>query len=183
MSPRLIRRPASSELLIMPISFSRPGVKAVLNARGSTDAAWTRPGGRTGSRRVLQRRSLSGNEGTERIGLSPPSRPLTDAVWTLASTSVASPTGAEFLECPLTAITTARESWVLDAACRGSALFIMVAHESLGERLEREQGAKQVCAHCPVRQSCLDYALRVREPLGIWGGLSESERRSLLPSA
>jgi len=36
---------------------------------------------------------------------------------------------------------------------------------------------------CPVRQECLDYALRVREPFGIWGGLNEAERRALTTTA
>jgi WhiB family redox-sensing transcriptional regulator len=35
--------------------------------------------------------------------------------------------------------------------------------------------------HCAVQRDCLDFALRVREPHGIWGGLTESERRRLLP--
>ena len=50
--------------------------------------------------------------------------------------------------------------------------------------------AKAICAQCPVRQECLDYALDyeshnhpgadTRHPHGIWGGLSERERRALL---
>lgn len=37
--------------------------------------------------------------------------------------------------------------------------------------------AKQICAGCPVRTECLDYALTHDERFGIWGGLSERERR------
>lgn len=37
--------------------------------------------------------------------------------------------------------------------------------------------AKVVCFRCPVRQECLDYALENDERYGIWGGLSERERR------
>ncbi len=33
---------------------------------------------------------------------------------------------------------------------------------------------------CRVREDCLDYALRIREPHGIWGGLNENERKALL---
>ena len=40
--------------------------------------------------------------------------------------------------------------------------------------------AKRVCASCEVRVECLEYALRIREPHGIWGGLNEAERRALL---
>jgi hypothetical protein len=38
---------------------------------------------------------------------------------------------------------------------------------------------RQVCAACPVRQPCLDYAITNRITHGIWGGLTERERRAL----
>ena len=37
--------------------------------------------------------------------------------------------------------------------------------------------AKRICAQCAVRDECLDYALANDERFGIWGGLSERERR------
>ncbi len=40
--------------------------------------------------------------------------------------------------------------------------------------------AKAVCAGCPVRAACLAEALGHRERHGVWGGLSEPERRALL---
>jgi len=39
--------------------------------------------------------------------------------------------------------------------------------------------AKKVCLTCEVRTECLDYALANDERFGIWGGLSERERRKL----
>ena len=39
--------------------------------------------------------------------------------------------------------------------------------------------AKKVCQSCQVRQECLEYALSNDERFGIWGGLSERERRKL----
>ena len=39
--------------------------------------------------------------------------------------------------------------------------------------------AKRVCLECEVRQECLSYALAHDERFGIWGGLSERERRRL----
>jgi len=39
--------------------------------------------------------------------------------------------------------------------------------------------AKKVCVGCEVKAECLDYALRNDERFGIWGGLSERERRKL----
>ena len=44
----------------------------------------------------------------------------------------------------------------------------------------RDEQAKQVCMTCPVLQQCRAHALKVREPYGVWGGFSESERLRLL---
>jgi len=46
-------------------------------------------------------------------------------------------------------------------------------------RGESVRDAKAVCAACPVREECLDFALRTKVAHGIWGGLSERERRNL----
>jgi WhiB family transcriptional regulator, redox-sensing transcriptional regulator len=43
--------------------------------------------------------------------------------------------------------------------------------------------AKRVCMTCEVRAECLDYALEHREKFGVWGGLSERERRRLVRRA
>jgi len=64
--------------------------------------------------------------------------------------------------------------------CRGGpSVFYPSAPESDEQRLLRVARAKSICATCPVRTPCLGYALRLREPLGIWGGLTESERRTV----
>ena len=39
--------------------------------------------------------------------------------------------------------------------------------------------AKRICSGCPVKDECLEYALENDERFGIWGGLSERERRKL----
>ena len=73
--------------------------------------------------------------------------------------------------------------WQWRAACRGEdeALFFPPAHaETRDERLSRERQAKAICAVCPVRMECLEYAVRIREPHGVWGGLNEAERRMLV---
>jgi WhiB family redox-sensing transcriptional regulator len=41
--------------------------------------------------------------------------------------------------------------------------------------------AKRICADCEVRAECLAYALQHGERFGVWGGLSERERRRLVP--
>ncbi|MBV9951866.1 MAG: WhiB family transcriptional regulator [Acidimicrobiia bacterium] len=76
--------------------------------------------------------------------------------------------------------------WQLRAACRGpqSVVFFPPAtFERKDEKLEREARAKDICRTCPVKEPCLDYAVRIKEPHGIWGGLNEAERRNLLVSA
>lgn len=44
------------------------------------------------------------------------------------------------------------------------------------------KAAKAVCMRCPVRPACLDYALTHDERFGVWGGMSERQRRQLKPS-
>jgi WhiB family redox-sensing transcriptional regulator len=39
--------------------------------------------------------------------------------------------------------------------------------------------AQQVCRRCPVAADCLDYALTRREMRGVWGGLTDEQRRHL----
>lgn len=41
--------------------------------------------------------------------------------------------------------------------------------------------AKRICGRCGVKAECLEYALAHDERFGIWGGLSERERRRLRP--
>lgn len=43
--------------------------------------------------------------------------------------------------------------------------------------------AKRICESCEVREQCLEYALKNDERFGIWGGLSERERRKLRKQA
>ena len=76
--------------------------------------------------------------------------------------------------------------WQLDAACRGefaAAFYPPIRSESKHERLARERAAKAVCDECPVRVPCLDHAIRADERYGIWGGLTDAERRHLPRSA
>jgi WhiB family redox-sensing transcriptional regulator len=47
------------------------------------------------------------------------------------------------------------------------------------ERGASTREAKEVCRGCVVRQDCLDFALDNGEKFGIWGGMSERERRRL----
>ena len=62
----------------------------------------------------------------------------------------------------------------------GAVFFPPPSTERKREKLAREARAKEICAACPVVGECRDYALSIREPHGVWGGLSEQERRLLL---
>jgi len=64
--------------------------------------------------------------------------------------------------------------WRELAACRGTDLEVFFP-----ERGESAGPAREVCAACQVRQPCLDYAITNRIAHGIWGGLTERERRAL----
>ncbi|MGV1004515.1 MAG: WhiB family transcriptional regulator [Candidatus Nanopelagicales bacterium] len=68
--------------------------------------------------------------------------------------------------------------WQEVGACRGADqdLFFHPQNERGLARLRRDRAAKMVCATCPVRVECADYAIRAREPYGVWGGMTEEER-------
>jgi WhiB family transcriptional regulator, redox-sensing transcriptional regulator len=73
--------------------------------------------------------------------------------------------------------------WQFRAACRGedAALFFAPHYfEKRPEKEAREAKARVFCNRCEVRQECLEYALRIREPHGLWGGMNEAQRRTLL---
>jgi WhiB family redox-sensing transcriptional regulator len=66
------------------------------------------------------------------------------------------------------------EDWTIAAGCRGmdpDELFVQGAAQNR---------AKVVCATCPVRTECLADALDNRVEYGVWGGMTERERRALL---
>ena len=75
------------------------------------------------------------------------------------------------------------DTWHLHARCRNNyshLFFPPSTFERKDDRERREVRARAVCGTCKVRKECLEYALRIKEPYGIWGGHTESERRQLL---
>lgn len=64
--------------------------------------------------------------------------------------------------------------WQLRALCRevDATLFFPAP-------CEQATAAKRVCQLCEVRTECLDYAITNDERVGVWGGMSERERRKL----
>jgi len=68
--------------------------------------------------------------------------------------------------------------WQEHGLCREAdpLLFFHPQNERGLARIRRDREAKNVCSRCPVRMECADYAVRAREPYGVWGGLSEEDR-------
>lgn len=76
--------------------------------------------------------------------------------------------------------------WRSRAACLSHAAVVFFGVDDIEtpvERRHREEQAKRICAACPVRVECLEYALTMREPYGIWGGLTEIERKARIRAA
>lgn len=71
------------------------------------------------------------------------------------------------------------DDWRQRAACRDldPELFFPVSEKGPGAR--QADRAKAVCARCPVRAACLEYALDNALDHGIFGGTTETERRTL----
>jgi WhiB family transcriptional regulator, redox-sensing transcriptional regulator len=68
--------------------------------------------------------------------------------------------------------------WINQAAYSAAdpEVFFPASHEADAE-------AKQHCVICPVRDECREYALAAGEEFGVWGGLSEDERKATLLDA
>jgi hypothetical protein len=71
------------------------------------------------------------------------------------------------------------DNWRAYRACtiENAELFFPVGDSALA-RAQAEQ-AKQVCRRCPVAEWCLQWALETRQDSGVWGGLSEDDRRRI----
>ncbi len=77
-------------------------------------------------------------------------------------------------------------NWQRKALCKGvrsSLFFPPTTSEKKDEKERRESRAKAICGRCRVASPCRDYALTLKEPYGIWGGLNESERNRILTRA
>lgn len=72
--------------------------------------------------------------------------------------------------------------WQYKGACRNmdTEVFFHPEGERGGTRRRRAEAAKAICATCPVINECREYALAAHEPYGVWGGMSEEERRDYL---
>ena len=69
--------------------------------------------------------------------------------------------------------------WRHNAACRDEEPELFFPIGSTGPALVQIEEAKAVCLRCDVREQCLEWALKTDQDAGVWGGLSEDERRAL----
>lgn len=70
-------------------------------------------------------------------------------------------------------------TWVQGAACWGEDPELFFPIGNTGPALLQIEDAKAVCRRCDVINQCLDWALESGQDAGVWGAMSEDERRSL----
>jgi WhiB family redox-sensing transcriptional regulator len=66
-------------------------------------------------------------------------------------------------------------SWMANGNCAQEPPSTFFPSDGVGVEV-----ARRICASCPVKEPCLEYALRNRIDHGVWGGCSERERRRIL---
>jgi WhiB family redox-sensing transcriptional regulator len=69
--------------------------------------------------------------------------------------------------------------WRHRSACLDEDPELFFPIGNTGPALLQIEEAKQVCRRCEVREQCLAWALEAGQDHGVWGGLSEDERRAL----
>ncbi|HSG80008.1 MAG TPA: WhiB family transcriptional regulator [Acidimicrobiia bacterium] len=65
-------------------------------------------------------------------------------------------------------------AWQDDANCKGANADLFFPERGASTRT-----AKSICRECRVRAECLEFAIETGEKFGIWGGMSERERRKV----
>jgi WhiB family redox-sensing transcriptional regulator len=65
--------------------------------------------------------------------------------------------------------------WMVHGSCRTEPPSRFFPSDGVGVDI-----ARRLCASCPVKEPCLEYALVNRIDHGVWGGASERERRRIL---
>lgn len=69
--------------------------------------------------------------------------------------------------------------WRHQAACLNEDPELFFPVGNTGPALMQIAEAKKICRVCPVREACLQWALEAGQDHGVWGGMSEDERRAL----
>ena len=69
--------------------------------------------------------------------------------------------------------------WRHRAICRDEDPELFFPVVTTGPALDQVERAKEVCRRCDVVDQCLEWALETNQDAGVWGGMSEDERRAL----
>lgn len=69
--------------------------------------------------------------------------------------------------------------WRMKAECRDADPEIFFPIGNTGPAARQIEQAKEICHDCPVECQCRDWALDTGQDSGVWGGLSEDERRGV----
>ena len=73
-------------------------------------------------------------------------------------------------------------AWQAEGECRkyDPETFFLPYNSRGADKEERTQRAKAVCGKCAVVEQCLKFSLDTAQEFGVWGGLSEDERRAVI---
>lgn len=88
-------------------------------------------------------------------------------------------TGPQFDQLAESIVLPNEGEWMLESACLGVATSVMFPEPGKGTPYD-DTAAKALCAKCPVRDECLEYALawpEASDRYGIFGGMNPAERR------
>ncbi|HEU4691604.1 MAG TPA: WhiB family transcriptional regulator [Vicinamibacterales bacterium] len=103
-----------------------------------------------------------------------PDKPITQGSGAGNGTQAGTRQGVPHMHDDTTQPAVLAENWQDDANCLGVDPDLFFP-----ERGASTREAKEVCRGCVVREQCLEFALQNGEKFGIWGGLSERERRRI----
>jgi WhiB family redox-sensing transcriptional regulator len=71
------------------------------------------------------------------------------------------------------------EDWRHRSACRDTDPDLFFPIGATGDAIGHAEAAKAVCRQCPVRLDCLEFAMTSNQDSGVWGGVTEDERRRM----
>jgi WhiB family transcriptional regulator, redox-sensing transcriptional regulator len=72
-----------------------------------------------------------------------------------------------------------QDDWRSQGACLHADPDVFFPISAAGASASQVRKARAICAGCPVRATCTDFALEHRDLQGIWGGTTDDERRKL----
>ncbi|WP_406053871.1 WhiB family transcriptional regulator [Kribbella sp. NBC_00889] len=81
------------------------------------------------------------------------------------------------MDLPAAGATSGR--WMFSAACAGLDPELFFPIGTTGPAIAQIEQAKQICCGCGVLEECRRWAMNTGQEAGVWGGLSEEERRAL----